>query len=131
VPENFKYIERIAIAYDGEKESMHAIKQFVYLFPDLTELPTEIVHIKEETSDDVPNRDLLREYTFSHFQSQYTSKLHFDPKKYFISWLEEKKNVLLIAGSFSRSSFSNNMRKSFAEKIIAEHTCPIFIAHLS
>jgi hypothetical protein len=131
IPENFKYVERLAIAYDGEKESMHAIKQFVYLFPELAELPSEIVHIKEETSDDVPNLDLLREYTFSHFQSQYTSKLHFDPKKYFTTWLKEKKNVLLIAGSFSRSSFSNNLRKSFAENIIAEHTCPIFIAHFS
>jgi hypothetical protein len=131
VPENFKLIERLAFAYDGEKESMHAIKQFVYLFPELTELPTEVVHIKEEISDDLPNSDLLREYSFSHFQSQFTSKLHFDPKKYFTSWLEEKKNVILIAGSFSRSSLSNNLRKSFAENIIAEHTCPIFIAHFS
>jgi hypothetical protein len=131
VPEKFKFIERIAIAYDGKKESMHAIKQFVYLFPNLADLPTEIVHVREKTSDDIPDRDLLREYSFSHFQAQYTSKLHFDPKKYFTSWLEEKKNVLLIAGSFSRSSFSNNMRKSFAEQIISEHTCPIFIAHFS
>jgi hypothetical protein len=131
VPENFKYIERLAIAYDGEKESMHAIKQFVYLFPELTELPTEIVNINKETTEDIPNRELLREYTFSRFQAQYTSKLHFDPQRYFTSWIEEKKNVLLIAGSFSRSPFSNHLRKSFAERIIAEHTCPIFIAHFS
>lgn len=131
VPENFKYIERLAIAYDGEKESMHAIKQFVYLFPELAELPTEIVHVNEEGTEDIPNRDLLREYTFSHFQAQYTSKLQFNPKKYFSSWLEEKKNVLLIAGSFSRSTFSNRLRQSFAENIIAENTCPLFIAHFS
>ena len=131
IPEKFKCIERLAVAYDGEKESMHAIKQFVYLFPNLPELPAEIVHIKEESTDEIPNRDLLREYTFSHFESQYTAKLHFDPKRYFSSWLEERKNVLLIAGSFSRSAISNNLRKSFAEKIIAEHTCPIFIAHFS
>jgi hypothetical protein len=131
VPENFKYIERLAIAYDGEKESMHAIKQFVYLFPELIELPTEIVHFKEESKGDIPNRDLLREYVFSHFQSQYTSKLQFDPKKYLTSWLDEKKNVLLVTGSFSRSSLSTSLRSSFSHQIIAEHKCPIFIAHFS
>jgi hypothetical protein len=129
IPEDFKNIERLAIAYDGEKESMYAIKQFVYLFPDLADLQTEIVHIKEEATDEIPNLDLLKEYSFSHFESQYTSKLHFDAKTYFTSWLKERKNVLLISGSFSRSVFSNILRKSFAEKIIAEHTCPLFVAH--
>ena len=131
VPENFKYVERLAIAYDGEKESMHAIKQFVYLFPELLELPTEILHFTGKSTDDIPNRDLLREYAFAHFQSQYTSKLLFDPKKYLTSWLEEKQNVLLVTGSFSRSAFSTSLRTSFSDRIIAEHQCPIFIAHFS
>ncbi len=131
IPENFKNIQRLAIAYDGEKESMHAIKQFVYLFPDLADLQTEIVHIKQDATDEIPNLQLLKEFTSSHFESQYTSKLHFDPKSLFTSWLEERKNVLLISGSFSRSAFSNMLRKSFVEKIIAENTCPIFIAHFS
>jgi len=73
----------------------------------------------------------LREYTFSHFEAQLTSKLHFDPKKYLTSWLGNKKNVFLVSGSFSRSVVSNTFKKSFAENVIAEHTCPIFIAHFS
>jgi hypothetical protein len=131
VPEHFKCIDSLTIAYDGQKESMYAIKQFVYLFPELADRPVEIVYVKEEPADDIPNRDLLREFSFAHFQSQYTSKLHFDPKKYFTSWLEDKKNVCLVTGSFSRSPISNSFRKSFVENIIAEHTCPIFIAHSS
>jgi len=131
VPENFKFIEHLAFAYDGGKESMHAIKQFVYLFPDLLELPSDFVHIKEEKPDGIPEKDLLREYTFSHFEAQYTSKLHFDPKKYLTSWLGNKKNVFLVSGSYSRSAVSNTFKKSFAENVIAEHTCPIFIAHFS
>jgi hypothetical protein len=131
VPENFKFIDRLAFAYDGGKESMHAIKQFVYLFPNLIDMPSEFVHIKDEHADDIPERDLLREYTFSHFEAQLTSKLHFDPKKYLTSWLGNKKNVFLVSGSFSRSVVSNTFKKSFAENVIAEHTCPIFIAHFS
>jgi hypothetical protein len=130
VPEKFRNIERIAVAYDGKKESMFALKQFVALFPDLLGLPTEIVHIKNDASEDIPNRDLLGEYTSAHFEAQFTSKLHFDPNKYFTSWLENKKNVFLIAGSFSRSAFSNLFRESFAKEIISKHSCPIFISHL-
>jgi hypothetical protein len=129
VPENFHAIERIAIAYDGKKESMFALKQFANLFPDLLELPTEIVNIKDDKTDEIPDRDLLSEYTSAHFEAQYTSKLHFDPKKYFSSWLENKKNIFLVTGSFARSSFSNMFKESFAKEVISKHTCPIFIAH--
>lgn len=131
VPEDFKCVDRLAIAYDGEKESMHAIKQFTYLFPEFIERPTEILHFTEKSTDEIPNRDLLREYAFAHFQSQYTSKQLFDPKKYLTSWLEEKQNVFLVTGSFSRSAFSTSLRSSFSNQVIAEHQCPVFIAHSS
>jgi hypothetical protein len=131
VPENFKSIEHLAFAYDGGKECMHAIKQFVYLFPEYTDLPTEFVHIKEDKSVEIPEKELLAEYTFSHFEAQYTSRLHFDPKKYLTLWLGNKKNVFLVSGSFSRSIVSNTFRKSFVDHVIAEHTCPLFIAHFS
>jgi hypothetical protein len=131
VPENFNQIDHLAFAYDGGKESMFAIKQFTYLFPNLTDLPSEFVHIKDEAADDIPERALLGEFTFSHFEAQQTSKLHFDPKKYLTSWLGTKKNVFLVSGSFSRSAVSNVFRKSFADHVIAEHSCPIFIAHFS
>jgi len=131
VPENFSQIDHLAFAYDGGKESMFAIKQFTYLFPNLTDLPSEFVHIKDEAADNIPERALLGEFTFSHFEAQQTSKLHFDPKKYLTSWLGTKKNVFLVSGSFSRSAVSNVFRKSFADHVIAEHSCPIFIAHFS
>jgi len=131
VPENFENIEHLAFAYDGGKECMHAIKQFVYLFPELIDLPAEFVHMKDESTDEVPEKALLGEYTFSHFEAQYTSNLQFDPKKYLTIWLEYKKNIFLVSGSYSRSAISKIFRKSFADQVIAGHTCPIFIAHFS
>ena len=131
VPENFRSIERLAVAYDGRKEGMFALKQFVYLFPELMELPTEFVHFKKEATGEIPDLDLLNEYTSAHFEAQFTSKLNFDPKKYFTSWLDNKKNVFLITGSFSRSAVSNMFRESFAKEVIFRHSCPIFIAHSS
>jgi hypothetical protein len=131
VPEKFQSIDRLAFAYDGGRESMFALRQFSSLFPGLTELPAEFVHVKNEESQDIPDQELLKEYTCAHYDAQFVTKLHFDPKKYFTTWLESKKNVFLVAGAYSRSSLSNLFKQSFADKIIAEHTCPVFISHFS
>ncbi|HLA57435.1 MAG TPA: hypothetical protein VK622_01675, partial [Puia sp.] len=129
VPEGFREIDRLAIAYDAGAESMFALKQFVYLFPYFTDHPSDIIHVKNDGIDDIPNRNLLLEYTKAHFDSTFASKLQFDAKKYFTTWVENKKNVILITGAYSRSSFSNTMRRSFAYPTIADHICPVFVAH--
>ncbi|HEY4935290.1 MAG TPA: universal stress protein, partial [Puia sp.] len=79
VPEKFRDIERLAIAYDAGKESMSALKQFVNLFPDYTDLPAKFVHINNDNKEGIPDKELLHEYTSSHFDSLYASSLHFDP----------------------------------------------------
>jgi hypothetical protein len=129
VPEVFKIPGRLALAYDGKKESMFAIKQFARLFPQFTDLPSEFVYIKNEVTDDIPDHDLLDEYASLHFNSHATSKLHFDSKKVFPTWLEDKPNVLLVTGSYSRSDVSNFLDRSFADPVIHDRTCPVFVAH--
>jgi len=129
VPDSFRSVDRIAIAYDGKKTSMFALKQFSYLFPQFTDLPAEIIYIKNEDSDAIPDRDLLQEYANWHFDSLTAFKLHFDLKKYFAAWLEHKKNVIWVTGSYARSAASNLKNSSFADQIIRDHSNVLFIAH--
>ncbi|HEX4852404.1 MAG TPA: universal stress protein [Puia sp.] len=131
VPDNFEEVQRLAIGYDGKPETIFALKQFIYLFPQLTDLPAEFVYVKAEGSDEIPHKELLEEYASAHFNSLAASKLHFDPKKYFSTWLEEKKNVMLVAGSYSRSMASNVFKPSFVDEVIRNHVSPVFIAHFS
>jgi hypothetical protein len=129
VPDSFQKLDRIAAAYDSTKDSVFALKQFAYLFGQFTDLPTEFVYVKNETNEIIPNLPLLEEYASLHFNCLATAKLRFDAHKQFLSWLESKKNVLLITGSFGRSAVSNLLRPSFADHIIHAHPCPVFIAH--
>jgi hypothetical protein len=129
VPENFKSLERIIVAYDGGTQSMFALKQFCQLLPELFEKPAEIVYSKKEETDEMPDLNLLKEYSRNHFNNVAISKLHFNSDKYFATWCEEKKNGILVAGSYSRSAISNLIKKSFAQKIIHEHKMPVFLAH--
>lgn len=129
VPENYHEPERFVFAFDGKKESIHALKQFTYLFPKYMDLPAQYVFINEK-DEEFPDEELLREFSRCHNNAVGFAKLTFDPKKYFTTWLEYKKNAILITGSYSRSAFSNLMKSSFTDHVIRQYSCPIFVAHV-
>jgi hypothetical protein len=129
VPEKFKSPGRLVFAFDGKKESVHAMKQFTYLFPGYLDLPAQFVYFNGE-GQPLPDEDLLQEYARWHVNAIGSASLQFDPKRYFSTWLEDKKNAFLITGSYSRSGFSTLIRPSFADAVINDHVCPVFIAHL-
>ena len=129
VPENFKGIQHLFMAYDGSRESIYAIKQFCNLFPSLIDLPTEILYIHEDAGNKIPDLENLQQFTRLKFGSMSFSKLRFNAAEYFATWISEKKNVLLVSGSFGRSTLSYIGKRSFAEEIIHDHQLPVFIAH--
>jgi len=129
VPEDFASCGHLFAAYDGSKESLFAMKQFSYLFPHLTDLPTEVVYVKDETSNGIPDLEHLRHYSRLHFGSLNFSKLHFNATHYFATWIGERQHAMLITGCYSRSSLSYVAKQSFAEEVIHEHKLPVFIAH--
>lgn len=129
IPEGFKQCDRVFMAYDGTKESLFAIKQFAYLFPQLTDLPTEMLYVRDEQEDKIPDLERLRQYARQHFDAMGFSKLHFKASHYFATWIGEKKDVLLVTGSYGRSAFSYLAKHSFAEQVISDHRIPVFVAH--
>ena len=129
IPETFTTVERLYMAYDGSKESIFALKEFCHLFPNLCDLPTEFVYVNEESSNAIPEIERLRQFTRVKFNSINFAKLHFKAAEYFATWISEKRNVLLVSGSFGRAPFSYLIKPSFAEQIIQDHQLPLFIAH--
>lgn len=129
VPEDYKGLDHLYIAYDGSKESMFAMKQFSYLFPQLSELPTEVVYVKDEANEDIPDLVLLRNYSKQHFGSMGFSKLQFKASTYFATWIGELRNVMLVTGSYGRNALSYMTKRSFCQDVIRQHRQPVFIAH--
>jgi hypothetical protein len=129
VPENFTTVQHLFMAYDGSRDSLYALKQFCYLFPHLTDLPTEILYLNEATSDDIPDLASLKQFTRAKFDSMSFSRLHFNANDYLATWISDKKNALLVSGSFGRSPVSYIGSRSFSEDVIREHQLPVFIAH--
>lgn len=129
VPETFSFPESIILAYDGSDSSVYAIKQFAYLFPEFCNRETLLVYTDEKEKKDFPDRILMEELTARHFPNLTFFKLTLDPKKYFATWIMEKKGALLVSGSYGRSGLSELFRKSFVNEVISDHQLPVFITH--
>jgi len=129
VPEKFNFPESNILSYDGSESSVFAMKQFAYLFPEFVKKPTLLVYAKNDREEDIPNVEYIEELTARHFPDLTIVKLHLDPKEYFAAWISEKKNSILVSGSFGRSSLSRVLKKSFIKDVIKDHRLPIFIVH--
>ncbi len=86
VPEGFTPFERLVFAYDGGKESLHAMKQFCYLLPQYTDLPTEIIYVKRRGcgGQEIPDFETLKDYARLHFNKHAIfQNLHFKGRELF------------------------------------------------
>jgi hypothetical protein len=129
VPEEFDNPENIILAYDGSEDSVYAIKQFAYLFPELCNEDTTLLYATHK-EEDLPERDRMSELAARHFSILTLQRMDIvEPRKFFHAWIGERKGSLLVSGSFARSGLSESIKKSFIHETIREHKVPVFIAH--
>ena len=129
VPEDSVFPQTNILAYDGSAQSVFAIKQFAYLFPELAGNQTILVYADKKEHEELPDEINIEELAARHFNDLVISRVHADPKEFFHSWLLEKKNGILVSGAFGRSGFSRLFHKSFVSDVIKEHRLPVFISH--
>ncbi len=129
VPEKFDFPETTILAFDGSDDAVFAIKQFAYLFPELTNRPTSLVYANEDPEKDFPDKIQMEELVARHFSDLTLCKLNIHPKKQFGTWMQERKSGLVVCGSYGRSGMSQLFKKSFVREVIADHRLPVFIAH--
>jgi hypothetical protein len=129
VPEQFDFPEKNILTYDGSESAVYAIKQFTYLFPDLTDNKTVLLYAKSDDEIAFPDEQYIEELCARHFTNFTLFKLGIDPKKYFSLWTSEKKGAILVSGAYGRSSFSMMFKRSFVADVIRDHKLPVFIAN--
>lgn len=129
VPEHYQFPTNTILSYDGSEDSVYAIKQFAYIFPEFVKNPTLLVYAEGEEGRDFPSKQDIVELATQHFKDLTFYKLEADPKKYFNTWINQRVGSILVSGSFARSAFSQMFKKSFVSQIIKEHKIPLFIAH--
>jgi hypothetical protein len=128
VPEKYEFPTSNILAYDGSEESVYAIKQFAYIFPELACNKTLLVYANGDEKD-VPSHESVLELVTQHYKDLTVFKFEANPRKYFSTWVNEERGSLLVSGAFGRSIISQVFKKSFVADIIRNHKLPVFIAH--
>jgi hypothetical protein len=128
-PEKFKFPKRNILAYNGTDDSVYAIKQFAYLFPELAQNETMLLYSSDNEKEDIPHKVFIEELANSHFPHFISFKLDIDLKNYFSKWQGDDAHFILVSGSYGRSALSQIFKKSFIKEVIGNHKFPVFIAH--
>ncbi|MEO7982441.1 MAG: universal stress protein [Bacteroidota bacterium] len=129
-PERFGAIDEIVLAYDGSPSSIFAIKQFTYLFPQLSGRKITLIQINKKGIWEDPDKYYLTEWLKEHY-----TDLHFETRKgdsdtELFEWLFKRKNTFVVMGAYGRTTLSQFFKRSHAELLIHLLSQPIFIAHL-
>jgi hypothetical protein len=129
IPDKSELPRQLILTYDGSPQSIFAIKQFTYIFPELSGTPAVLVHIHENKEDPFPEESLIKELAAKHFKDLRILNLQMRPQDFFDVWMAEQNNPWLISGSYGRSELSLLFSKSFIAGMVRNHKVPVFIAH--
>lgn len=131
VPDTFKPIEKITLLYDGWPSSIHAIKMFSYLLPELKGLETELISVKPpHTSLHLPDNRLMKEFMKRHYPEARFTVLDGITEEEIVNTLRQSEaNSLVVLGAYRRSTVSRWLHESLADTLMKELDLPLFIAH--
>jgi hypothetical protein len=127
-PYSFYGIEEIIFAYDGSPSAVFAIKQFTYLFPELTDRKLTILQVNDRGDEEISDRNKILSLMQTHYSSIGFRVLAGNASNELFRHLIDKKNVLVVMGAFG-SHGEVPSRNSTAELLVKTINHPIFIAH--
>ncbi len=128
-PEEFEGVDEVVFAYDGGKASVFAIKQFIYLFPELSDRKLTIVQVNANEKEGEVNSYKFREWLKGHFKDIHFETLNGSEDDELFKYLFKKRNIFVVMGAYGRSEIARWFKRSHADRLIKTAITPIFIAH--
>jgi hypothetical protein len=128
-PFSFDGIEEIILTYDGSKSSLYAIRQFLYLFPELKDTKTTILQVWLEEDEEPRDQAALHEWLNIHFSNIKSVVLEAPSGVSLIEYLLSHPMALIVMGGFGRGRVSRLLQPSASGKVVKLVTSALFIAH--
>jgi hypothetical protein len=131
VPNKYKPVKKVVLLYDGEPSSVHAIKMFSYLLPQLKDLETEVIAVNNpDTGLHMPDNKLVKEFMKRHYpKATYNVLKGFAENEIVTHLKKQSENTLVVLGAYRRGTVSRWFRNSMADVLMKEVKLPLFIAH--
>lgn len=131
VPQKYKPVHKIILLYDGEPSSVHAIKMFSYLLPQLKHVDTEVISVNPVTKTlHMPDNKLMKEFMKRHYpKAKYTVMKGLAEDEIVKHLKQTQENALVVLGAYRRGTVSRWFRESMADTLMKEVKLPLFITH--
>lgn len=129
MPASFEGIERIIFTYDSLPSSVFAMKQFIHLFPQLSECPVSVVAIRGEKAISPEERYKLKEWLHNHYKNINFVEEEGNVRLGLLEQLLRTKNAFIVMGAYGRSRLSNLFNPSHATGVLKIISQPVFITH--
>ncbi len=125
-------INAATLLFDGSPNSVFAIKQFSYVIRSASEMPVEVITVKEsDESLHLPDNKLMKEFMKRHFPHA-----NFNVLKGNVADVEIIEHVkqgdgksLVVLGAYKRGFVSRWFKESLADALMRNVSNPLFIAH--
>jgi len=128
-PASFEPVEEVIFAYNGTASAMFAIKQFTYLFPQLSTKKVSVIQVNETGKWEDSQKHKFIEWLKGHYSAIHFEALRGDSDNALFDYLFKRKNMFLVMGAYGRTSLSQFFKRSAADLLLKTITQPIFIAH--
>ncbi len=128
-PLNFTGIDEVLFAYDGSASAVYAMKQFTYLFPELSDTKAVFLEVNEKGEAAITDQEKIGDYLKMHYSAIGFHILYGKASDELFSYLLDKKNIFVVTGAYGRSLVSSILRRSTAELLLKATNLPVFIAH--
>lgn len=127
-PDDFQPVENVVFCYNGLKSSVFAIRQFMYLFPELKNKRAKLVNLvaNEDVFED--DEQAVVDWLKYHFKDVEFLKLENDALDAFFNYLRKKKSDFVVMGAYGKgllTSFFENDYEGQSDIV----RLPLFIAH--
>ncbi len=125
-PFEFEGIDEVVFAYDGSDSSIFAMKQFIYLFPELSDVRITLLQVLKDEENDITQKEKLKQLLMIYFSSVHYDTLHGEADMELFKKFLAQKNKMLVMGAYGRKKF---FTRSTADILLKTLDIPIFITH--
>jgi hypothetical protein len=125
-PFDFDEMNEIVFAYDGTYSSIFAMKQFIYLFPELTDVKITVLQVLNDEDDDITEKEKLKQLLMMYYNGVHYDILRGDVETELFNKFLSQRNKMLVMGAYGRKKFFSH---STADILLKTLNIPIFITH--
>lgn len=123
-------VEKAVLLYDGGISSIYAIKMFSYLFPEWSDLPTNIVYVSSSEEEALPKEVEFQSWLSKHFLNIQKAVLHGKSQDQLFDFISsDAVHTIVVMGSYGENALYRMFHKSLAESFLSNTHASIFIAH--